>query len=345
MRIIHTILSRGFAGSERSTAESCNAQAARGHDVLLIVQRRHRGPNGASILDHIAPNVQVEIVPSRLFTKRAMRRAIAAFRPDLIHTHLRRSTRLVTKLKPDAATIATLHLSVNGRWYLDLDGLICNAHWQKRDIPDGYRGLVFKMNNSLVPHRRLDAGQRRELRATLGADDSTFLVGGVGRLARSKGWDTLIEAFRRARLPDAKLVIFGAGREQPKLAKLASGDPSIALPGHRKDIKDLYQAFDLFVCPSRREPLPRTMLEAYDAGCPVVASTADGCVELVADYGGDLFPIEDVDALAALLTRHHRERPPHRDVDLSRHHIDAVTETYLDAYRAVIAQRRQHSPG
>src|SRR3546814_1332434 len=51
--------------------------------------------------------------------------------------------------------------------------------------------------------------------------------------------------------------------------------------GWRKDLKDVYQSLDLFVCPSRFEPLPRVMLEAYDAGVPVISSDAGGCPELV----------------------------------------------------------------
>jgi glycosyltransferase involved in cell wall biosynthesis len=338
MRIMHTLLSRGFAGSERSTAESANRQAALGHPVMLVVQRRHRGRGGSSILDYIDPAVQLRIVPSRLFTGRAIGEAIAEFRPDVIHTHLRRSTRLVARLQPQAATIATLHLSVNGPQFLQLDGLICNARWQCESIPPSYRGEVFKMHNSLLPHRRLSADERRRLRREFGVGDDDFLVGGVGRLARSKGWDTLIEAFHRAALPGARLLIFGEGRERRRLEALAGG--SVALPGHRSDIKDLYQAFDLFVCPSRREPLPRVMLEAMDAATPVIGSSADGCRELIEDYGGDLFPAEDVDALAALLREHHRQRPGRRPVDLARHHIDRVTEDYLDAYRLIIARKR-----
>src|SRR3546814_16031842 len=82
--------------------------------------------------------------------------------------------------------------------------------------------------------------------------------------------------------------------------------------GWRKDLKDVYQSLDLFVCPSRFEPLPRVMLEAYDAGVPVISSDAGGCPELVEEYGGDLFPREDVPALTALLERHARERAPRR---------------------------------
>ena len=336
MRIVHVILSRGFAGSERSTAESCNAQCAE-HELLLVVRRSHASRSGLSILEHLDARVRVAVVPDRWFTRRRLARELAAFAPDVIHTHLRRATRLVTQIRPPAATIATLHLHVNGPQFLDLDGLICNAFWQQRDIPASYRGLVFKLENSLTPHRRLATDEIAALRHELGAGPGDLLIGGVGRLAHSKGWDTLIAAFARAQPPAARLAILGEGRERRRLAREAG--PRVLLAGFRRNVKDYYQAFDLFVCPSRREPLPRVILEALDGGVPVVASTAEGCRELLERYPGDLFPVEDVDALAALLARHATERPGRRTVDLSVHEVAAVNRSIVAAYRAVVAHR------
>jgi len=339
---MHVILSRGFAGSERSTAESCNTQS-REHTVAIVLRRSHASGSGASITKYLDPAVEVRTIPDLLFTRRALGRAIAEFRPDVIHTHLRRSTRLVSQLAPDCATIATLHLSVNGPQFLDLDGLICNAYWQQRDIPGDYSGQVFKLNNSLTPHRRLAAAEIAALRRDLGVADHEFLIGGVGRLAYSKGWDTLIRAFAAAKLKDARLVILGEGRERARLERLAGSQG--VLVGFRANVKDYYQAFDLFVCPSRREPLPRVILEAMDGGVAVIASTAEGCRELVTQYGGDLFPIEDEAALTQLLVRHYQSRGARPVVDLSAHHVDAVNKTIVDAYRSVIAHRRARIHG
>jgi len=338
MRILHVLLSSGFAGSERSTAESCNAQFALRHEVVLVVRRGHRGVGGASVRDHLADGVGVEEVPDRLFTRRALRRIIQARAPDVIHTHLRRATRLVARIRPRTAVVATLHLSVNGPHYLKVDGLICNARWQMRDIPLGYKGLVLKADNSLVPHRRLSKEEIEALRRDLGVAPDEFLIGGVGRLAKSKGWDVLIRAFLAAELPRARCVILGEGRERARLERLARG--RVALPGHRADVKGYYQAFDLFVCPSRREPLPRVILEALDAGVPVVASTAEGCRELLELYPGDPFEIGDVEALTGLLRRHYADRPPRRSVDLTRHHVQVAARAVVEWYAEVIERRR-----
>ena len=103
----------------------------------------------------------------------------------------------------------------------ETDGLFCISEWQLATVPPEYRGQVFLVPNSLVPHPRLDAERVRELRASLGAGDDDYLVGAVGRLARRKGFDLLIRAFERAQLPGARLVIVGDGSHRRRLEGLA----------------------------------------------------------------------------------------------------------------------------
>ena len=77
MRIAHLLLSRGFAGTERATAEMCNAHV-RDHAVLAVLRGGHRGAGGASIRDHLDPAVQViEIGPWW------QRRAVSGQNPSL----------------------------------------------------------------------------------------------------------------------------------------------------------------------------------------------------------------------------------------------------------------------
>jgi glycosyltransferase involved in cell wall biosynthesis len=339
---MHVILSRGFAGSERYAAELASFQAVE-HEVMLVVRRLHRSRFGTSILDAVSSQVHVSIIPTWLGTQRSLERCVEEFKPDVIHTHLRRSGRLIARAHTKAPSVATLHNRINGPHFLELDGLICNAHWQVREVPPSYAGKVFKLNQLFTPHRRLHSTEIEALRESLGVAPGQYLVGAVARLAHSKGLDHLIEAFRLADLPNARLVILGEGRERKRLERLLG--PNMAMPGFRKNVKDYYQAFDLFVCPSRREPLPLVMLEAFDAGLCIVASTADGCRELIEEYGGDLFPIGDVKALAAIL-RQHASAPPQRIArDLSPHLIENVNRTIIQAYLTLVEARRQRSVG
>lgn len=335
MRIAHLILSSGFAGSERATAEMCNAHCD-AHQVLLILRRNHRGPGGVTIRQWLKPAVEVVEV-SRWWPRAGIASALERFRPDVIHAHLRRSTRMLARIKPAAPTIATLHLTVNGPHFADMDALICIADWQHRELPPGYRGRVFSINESLIPNRRLAPEDIQNLRRELGAGPHHYLIGGVGRVVPKKGFDILIEAFKRANLEGAKLVIIGEGRERRRLLRMAT--PDIALPGFRPNAKDYYQAFDLFVSSARKEPLGRVVFEALDAGVPIVAADTQGPGEILRRYPADLFPVGDVDALAALLRRHHAQRAPRLTHDLSAYHLDAVARETEAAYRELIDSR------
>jgi glycosyltransferase involved in cell wall biosynthesis len=343
MRITHLLLSRGFAGTERATAEMCNAHV-QGHDLQLILKRSHRAGSGASIRDWLDPAVRVVEV-SDWWPRAGVAQALRQFQPEIIHAHLRRSTRLLAQLRAAAPTVATLHLTVNGPHFAAMDGLICIAAWQQRDLPRGYRGQVFFINESIIPAARLTAAQRAALRADLGVQPQDYLIGGVGRLARSKGFDLLLQAFARAALPAARLVIVGEGRERARLARLARpSNGTVLLPGFRRNVKDYYQAFDLFVSPSRREPLGRVLLEALDAGVPVIATATDGPAEILRRYPGDLVAPGDVDALAARLRHHYQARTPSAQHDLSAYHIDAVAAQTLQAYQSLQRRFQRTSP-
>lgn len=332
MRIMHTLFSRGFAGTERATAEMCNACATE-HEVTLVLQKQNRAPNGVSIRDHLDDRVRVVEV-NRWFPAWGLARAIRDYRPEIIHTHLRKSTRLVARLKPTCATIATLHMWVNGPHFLDMDGLIVIAQWQKKDL-ERYRGRIFDINESLIPTPKIDAAERSRLRELAGASEADFLIGGVGRLAKSKGFDTLIRAFDQANIPEAKLVIIGDGRERERLESLAKGK-QVRFLGFRPDAKAFYQAFDLFVSPSRSEPLGRVLFEAIDAGTPVLATATQGPSEILARYPGTLVPIDDVTAMSRALQSLAAQRPARTAHDLSAYHLENVVRETLQAYRELI---------
>jgi glycosyltransferase involved in cell wall biosynthesis len=196
---------------------------------------------------------------------------------------------------------------------------------------------VFKANNSLVPHRRLQAEEIAALRRELEIGDDEMLIGAVGRYKPTKGWDTLIKAFTRLPQYDrARLLFFGAGSLENELKALAADDPRIRFVGFRDDIKDLYQVFDLAVCPSRFEPLPRVMLEAMDGGAPLIASDIGGCIELIEDYGGLSFRVDDVDDLKDKLEQCLRNPPPRHRPDLSAHYIENANRAMLDFYRQLL---------
>jgi len=110
-----------------------------------------------------------------------------------------------------------------------------------------------------------------------------------------------------AALPGAILWLGGAGPEQASLERLARAlgvMDRVRFLGWREDTPALYAAADLFVCPSRIEPLGNVVIEAWAQGLPVVAANAAGPRQLIRDgESGLLVPVDDAPALAQAIAR------------------------------------------
>ena len=73
--------------------------------------------------------------------------------------------------------------------------------------------------------------------------------------------------------------------------------------GWRQDTGALLAACDVFICPSRHEPLGNVVLEAWSAARPVIAAAAQGPSELIAEgENGLLVPLDAHEPLAAAIT-------------------------------------------
>ena len=125
----------------------------------------------------------------------------------------------------------------------------------------------------------------------------------LGRLHRDKAFDILIPAMRS--VPGARLAIAGEGPERAsleRLARRAGVADRVRFLGWRTDVGALLGAARLFVSSSRVEPLGNMVLEAWSAGCPVIAAAADGPAELIEqEVTGLLCPREDPGALGAAM--------------------------------------------
>jgi len=104
--------------------------------------------------------------------------------------------------------------------------------------------------------------------------------------------------------------------------------------GLRRDVARLLTAVDVFVSASLWEGLPRTVLQAMATQVPVVATAADGIVDVVQDgITGLLVPPGRADALGAALER------VLRDAALGRALADQATAR-LPEFDAVVMVRR-----
>ena len=153
------------------------------------------------------------------------------------------------------------------------------------------------------------AGARRDL--GVGPDD--FCIGTVTRLHESKGNSYLVEAARIVvdRFPNAKFIVVGEGplREslESQARNLGLGDRFV-FAGFARDVAAVMSAFDLSVFPSLWEGTPLTAFEALASAKPIVATNADGLLDILSDgVDARIVPARNAaalaEAIAALIER------------------------------------------
>ncbi len=178
-------------------------------------------------------------------------------------------------------------------------------------IPPGYDDLRFF---------RVGDASREAIRQRLGFEGKVVLA--LGRLARNKGYDLLIEGFQvlASRVPDTVLYLAVGGEtaaewevaqlEELKAKAVALGlEDRVRFGDYIPDEKlaDYYRAADLFVLSSRYEPFGMTAIEAMASGTPTVV-TMHGGLQRVLTFGrhalfADPFDKEDLGITMAKIFR------------------------------------------
>ena len=111
-------------------------------------------------------------------------------------------------------------------------------------------------------------------------------LGWIGRLVSVKGIEVAFHALQilRNKGIDATLSIAGEGPLQKALQELSDRlgiSPFVVWNGRQQSVTDWYDAIDLLLIPSIREPLGLVALEAAARGVPVIATDVDGLPEAV----------------------------------------------------------------
>ena len=149
----------------------------------------------------------------------------------------------------------------------------------------------------------------RAARSELGVLPGEAVVGTITRLHDSKGNSYLVDAAREVlnARPDTRFFLFGEGPLRPDLESQARalnlGDRFV-FGGFTKDVARTVSAFDMSVFPSLWEGTPLTVFEALAMGKPIVATDADGLMDvLTAERDAVIVPRRDAHALAAAIVR------------------------------------------
>jgi glycosyltransferase involved in cell wall biosynthesis len=174
----------------------------------------------------------------------------------------------------------------------------------------------------------------------------------VGRLLADKGIHTLIGAHRLLRQRGAPIELVIAGTPDPAnpasvSEREAAGwnlEPGITWLGHVDVIRALWARAHIAVLPSRREGLPKSLLEAAACGRPMIATDVPGCREIVIPgETGMLVPCDDeraladaIEQLAASPELRARYGAAARRLTAEKFSSDAIGRQTVDLYRRLV---------
>lgn len=170
-------------------------------------------------------------------------------------------------------------ITINREDYVSAQKLNLRKHGKKYYLPgvgiDTILGKKYYIKRNMI---------RPEKRKELGIPLDKFVIISVGELNSNKNNEIIIRALAKVHISEIQYLMCGIGTEQRKLELLADKlgiKNQIHFLGYRTDIQELYQTADLFVMPSFREGLPRSLMEAMAAGLPCIVSNIRGNVDLI----------------------------------------------------------------
>jgi phosphatidylinositol alpha-mannosyltransferase len=338
---------------------------ARGHQTLILAPGWSQPPDPHVVIVgrpiRIPFNGSVAPVCPDPRSRSRIRRALAAFEPDVTHAHepFSPSTGFFATIDSPAPVVAVSHTYFERSVLFDVFSRVFARVWKR---PAVWVGVSQASAKFLRRHVGADADVRVipngvDIEAFRTAKPAELPPGRrmlfVGRLEPRKGLSVAVAAFTRlaADHPDLYLVVAGEGPERTALDRVEPGVRTRVIElgtVPHADLPGCHAAADVFVSPATgRESFGIVLVEAMAAGLPVVASDIPGYREVVrAGVDGLLVPPGDPVALAEAVGR------VLRDSDLARtlssaareraeaFRWDAVAEQVEAAYREAIRKGR-----
>lgn len=304
MRVLQAMAGAEFGGAEAFFVRLVIGLHKAGLDQRVVIRKN---PRRAALLRAAGVETVELNFGGRLdfSTGMMLKRQLREFRPHVVLTWMNRATSKMPRRRPldlDYVLAARLGGYYNLKYYKNCDHLIGNTE----DICEYLTKEGWPQERTHYLPNFVAADVRPPIaRKELHIPERAKMLLTLGRLHTNKAFDTLIRAL--VDVHEAYLVIAGEGPERESLENLAQElgvRPRIRMLGWRDDVPELMAASDLYVCPSRHEPLGNVVIEGWAQSRPVIAAASQGPSALIQDgVDGLLCPVDDAKAMAQAINR------------------------------------------
>jgi len=295
MRILQTMAGAEFGGAEVFFTRLAIALQKTNIEQRVII--RENAARARMLREGGVDPVQLPFGGALDFkTGFGIKREINKFQPDIVLSWMNRATKKTPAGKGKFVKVARLGGYYDLKYYRDCDHLVGNT----QDIVDYLVKEGWPQDRAhYLPNFVVSEQAEPVSRMDLSTPEDAPLLLSLGRLHENKAFDTLLRAV--ARVPGVYLWLAGEGprrRELELLAEELSIRPRVRFLGWREDTAALFAASDVYICPSRHEPLGNVVLEGWAQGRPVIAADSLGPGTLISHgQDGVLCPVDDVKAM------------------------------------------------
>ncbi|MEM6798919.1 MAG: glycosyltransferase, partial [Planctomycetota bacterium] len=252
-RVLHVITPSHMSGAEMQLVRLTKQMTARGHKMPVAVRRgsaatpefRKRGVP----VDEISVGGKAN--PAALFR---LRRAFRDSGAQLIHSHLSSASWWSGWLESVGGPPSVGHVQgfTWAEWHRRQSHLLAVSGAVRNDLVA--QGIdaekITVLNNALSPDEFVPQRDPLAVRAELGADADTPVVGSFGHLSIKKGYRELFAAMPAVlkRNPRTQFWVIGQGKLKEELeaeARRGGFLSSVRFTGFRRDAADLMNAIDV----------------------------------------------------------------------------------------------------
>lgn len=203
--------------------------------------------------------------------------------------------------------------------------------------------LLNGVGLDLDKYKKLSSKEIQEKRKKFGLKDKDFVVLMVAEINKNKNHIQLINAMDilKDKYPNIKVLCIGDGTLKESLEKqiiLRNLQNNIFMLGYRLDVNKLINISDIGILLSRREGLPRNIMEFMACGRKVIATDIRGCRDLICDETiGTLVNVDDYESTAKAIEKYYILNDKSFEVskEIRKYDIESINSELLKIYEDV----------